>query len=78
MRQSCAKTLVTEEPDEGNLHVRLCGGSTWVTDASTRTISGTRIGQAIKKGSTINVTRKNSLCYVYTFVICDESMLIVG
>jgi hypothetical protein len=36
MRQSCAKTLVTEEPDEGNLHVRLCGGSAWVTGASTR------------------------------------------
>jgi hypothetical protein len=24
MRQSCAKTLVTEEPDEGNLQVRVC------------------------------------------------------
>jgi len=26
MRQSRAEALVTEEPDEGNLHVRICGG----------------------------------------------------
>ena len=25
MYQRCAETLVTEEPDEGNLHVRNCG-----------------------------------------------------
>ena len=37
MRQRCAKTLVTEEPDEGNLHVRTCGGAGWVTTGSTRT-----------------------------------------
>jgi len=24
MRQSCVVTLITEEPYEGNLHVRLC------------------------------------------------------
>jgi hypothetical protein len=26
MRQSCAMTLVTEEPDELIAHVRVCGG----------------------------------------------------
>ena len=29
MRPSRAETLVTEEPDEGNLHVRICGGIGW-------------------------------------------------
>ena len=29
MRQSRAEALVTEEPDEGNLHVRICGGIGW-------------------------------------------------
>ena len=38
MRQRCAKTLVTEEPDEGNLHVRTCGGAGWVTTGSTRNL----------------------------------------
>ncbi len=28
--------LITEEPDEGNLHVRICGGPGWVTAGSTR------------------------------------------
>ena len=36
MRQSGAEALVTEEPDEGNLHVRTCGGAGWVTTGSTR------------------------------------------
>ena len=38
MRQRRAETLVTEEPDEGNLHVRTCGGTGWVTAGSTRNI----------------------------------------
>ncbi len=28
--------LITEEPDEGNLHVRICEGPGWVTTGSTR------------------------------------------
>ena len=29
MRQSRVEALITEEPDEGNLHVRICGGIGW-------------------------------------------------
>jgi hypothetical protein len=29
MRPSGAATWITEEPDEGNLHVRICGGIGW-------------------------------------------------
>jgi len=29
MRPSGAATWITEEPDEGNLHVRVCGGIGW-------------------------------------------------
>ena len=36
MRQSCADTLATEEPDELIAHVRVCGGAGWVTIGSTR------------------------------------------
>jgi hypothetical protein len=36
MRQSCADTLATEEPDELITHVRVCGGAGWVTIDSTR------------------------------------------
>jgi hypothetical protein len=36
MRQSCAMALVTEEPDELIAHVRVCGGTGWVTAGSTR------------------------------------------
>lgn len=36
MCQGKALALMTEEPDEGNLHVRICGGSGWETAASTR------------------------------------------
>src|ERR671923_295383 len=36
MRQSCADTLATEEPDELIAHVRVCGGACWVTIGSTR------------------------------------------
>jgi hypothetical protein len=36
MRQSCADTLATEEPDELITHVRVCGGAGWVTIGSTR------------------------------------------
>jgi len=34
------KKVRTEEPYEGNLHVRDCGGSGWVTAASTRNLTG--------------------------------------
>jgi hypothetical protein len=36
MRQSSAETLVTEEPDERIVHVRICGGAGRVTAGSTR------------------------------------------
>jgi hypothetical protein len=36
MRQSCADTLATEEPDALIAHVRVCGGAGWVTIGSTR------------------------------------------
>ena len=36
MRQRCADTLATEEPDELIAHVRVCGGAGWVTIGSTR------------------------------------------
>jgi len=36
MRQSCAETLVTEEPDVLIGHVRICGGAGRVTAGSTR------------------------------------------
>lgn len=31
MRRSCIKALITEEPDERIVHVRVCGGTGWVT-----------------------------------------------
>jgi len=36
MRQSGADTLITEEPDERMVHVRICGGAGRVTAGSTR------------------------------------------
>ena len=36
MHQSRAGTLTPEEPDELIAHVRVCGGSGWVTTGSTR------------------------------------------
>jgi hypothetical protein len=36
MRQRCADTLATEEPDALIAHVRVCGGAGWVTIGSTR------------------------------------------
>jgi len=38
MRPSGAATWITEEPDEGNLHVRICGGIGMETTDSTRTL----------------------------------------
>jgi len=60
MRQSCAKTLVTEEPDEGNLHVRLCGGSTWVTGAFTRTICILKF---------VQISVYGTLCCEFSYVV---------
>jgi hypothetical protein len=42
MRQSCANTLITEEPDERIVHVRFCGGTGRVTADSTRMQEGYR------------------------------------
>ena len=36
MRQSGADTLITEEPDERMVHVRICGGAGRATAGSTR------------------------------------------
>jgi hypothetical protein len=36
MRQSCARTLVTEEPDEVVPHVRICGN--WLHNTHLRTL----------------------------------------
>ncbi len=36
MRQSGADTLITEEPDERMVHVRICGGAGRATTGSTR------------------------------------------
>src|SRR5215471_9135072 len=44
MRQSCADTLATEEPDELIAHVRVCGGAGWVTIGSTRKRTGYTTG----------------------------------
>jgi hypothetical protein len=53
MRQSCAETLVTEEPDELIAHVRVCGGAGWVTTGSTRkpTPYSLRFAAASRRGS---------------------------
>jgi hypothetical protein len=42
MRQSGADTLITEEPDERIVHVRICGGGGRVTAGSTRMQEGYR------------------------------------
>jgi hypothetical protein len=42
MRQGCADALVTEEPYEGILHVRVCGGTGWETAGPTRQGTGRR------------------------------------
>src|SRR5205823_929835 len=39
MRQRCAATLATEEPDAVIAHVRVCGGAGWVTTGSTRKLT---------------------------------------
>jgi hypothetical protein len=44
MRQSCAATLATEEPDALIAHVRVCGGAGWVTIGSTRKRTGHTTG----------------------------------
>ena len=36
MRQRCAESLITEEPDELIAHVRICGEDGWVTAVFTR------------------------------------------
>lgn len=36
MRQGSADALATDEPYEGNLHVRVCGGAGWETAGPTR------------------------------------------
>ena len=53
MRQSCADTLATEEPDELITHVRVCGGAGWVTIGSTRkpTPYSLRFASAFGRGS---------------------------
>ncbi|MCK4560792.1 MAG: hypothetical protein KAV45_13485 [Calditrichia bacterium] len=35
--------VMSEEPCEGNLHVRICGGSGWATAASTRNSERKRV-----------------------------------
>src|SRR6058998_1528973 len=40
MRQGCADALVTEEPYEGILHVRVCGGTGRETAGPTRQQTG--------------------------------------
>jgi hypothetical protein len=39
MYQYCTNILISEEPDEGNLHVRICGGIGWATADSTRNLT---------------------------------------
>jgi len=43
MRQSGAKTLVTEEPYALIAHVRVCGGAGWVTIGSTRNLTASSV-----------------------------------
>src|SRR5262249_31446450 len=52
MRQSCADTLATEEPDELIAHVRVCGGAGRVTVGSTRKRTGHTTGFFSRRMST--------------------------
>lgn len=45
MRQGCADALVTEEPYEGILHVRVCGGTGRETAGPTRQPAKARAGR---------------------------------
>ena len=60
MRLSGAATWFTEEPDEGNLHVRVCGGIGLETAVSTRKARGSAGG--IANGRSVLVSFGSGSC----------------